>query len=69
MERAAAMKIRMTKSFGAYRPGDVVEMPTAPATRLISDGYAVEERQRNLIETASVEERSETADVNPRRKS
>jgi hypothetical protein len=35
---------------------------------LIADGYAVEERQRNLIETATVEERSETADLNPRRK-
>lgn len=62
------MKIRLVKPFGSYRKGDVVDMPDTTGRLLVADGYAVEERQRNLIETASVEERSETADMNPRRK-
>lgn len=62
------MKIKLVKPFGAYRKGDVIDMADAPGRLLIADGYAVEERQRNLIETATVEERSETADMNPRRK-
>ena len=62
------MKIKLTKAFGSYRKGETIEMADAPARLLIADGYAVEERQRNLIETASVEERSETADLTPRRK-
>jgi hypothetical protein len=46
----------------------VIEIEDAAGRLLIADGHAVEERQRNLIETATVEERSETADLNPRRK-
>ena len=62
------MKIKMVKAVRSYRKGDVIEIEDAAGRLLIADGYAVEERQRNLIETATVEGRSETADLNPRRK-
>lgn len=63
------MKIRLLKPYGKYRKGDTFELGDSAARLLIADGYAVEERQQHLIETASVEERCETADMNPRRKS
>jgi hypothetical protein len=62
------MKIKLVKVVRSYRKGDVIEIEDSAGRLLIADGYAVEERQRNLIETATVEERSETADLNPRRK-
>ena len=61
------MKIKLTRPHGAYRRGEVVDLPDRTARQMIADGLAVEDRQRNLIETASVEQRAETADLNPRK--
>lgn len=64
------MKIRMAKPFGAYKPGEVVELPDRQAQSLIAWEYASEVRgsQQQLIETASVEPVSERAEVTPRRR-
>jgi hypothetical protein len=64
------MKIRMAKAHGAYKPGDVVDLPEQQAQSLIAWDYATEVRdtQQQLIETASVEPVVERADVTPRRR-
>lgn len=64
------MKIRMAKAHGSYKPGQVVDLPEREARALIAWEYATEIRdtQQQLIETASVEPVSESADVTPRRK-
>ena len=69
MERAARVKIKVVKPFAAYRRSEVIEMDDKAARHLLSLGLAVEERQQSLIETASVEERAERADLTPRRES
>lgn len=68
MERTAIMKIRMSRPYGAYKAGESVEVDPGLAARLLAWGYAVEDRQQDLIETATVEHRAETADVNPKRR-
>ena len=64
------MKIRMKKSHGAYKPGEVVDLPARQALSLIAWEYATEVRdaQQELIETASVEPVVESADMTPRRR-
>ena len=68
MERHPIMKIRMSRPYGAYKAGESVEADPGLAARLLAWGYAVEDRQQDLIETAAVEHRAETADVNPKRR-
>ena len=64
------MKIRMAKQHGAYKPGEVVDIPERQARSLIAWEYATEIRdsQQTLIETASVEPVAESADMTPRRR-
>ena len=64
------MRIRMARQHGAYRPGEVVDVPERQARSLIAWEYATEVRdsQQTLIETASVEPVAESADVTPRRR-
>lgn len=64
------MKIRMAKAYGAYKSGDVVELPEQQARSLIAWEYATEVRdqQQRLIETASIEHSAEQADATPRKK-
>jgi hypothetical protein len=64
------MKIRMARSHGAYKPGEVIDLPEQQARTLIAWDYATEVRdtQQQLIETASVEPVAERADVTPRKK-
>jgi hypothetical protein len=64
------MRIKMLRSHGAYKPGEVLDLPQSQAERLIAWEYAASVRgdQQKMIETASVEPRQETADVTPRRK-
>ena len=62
------MKIRMSRPYGAYKAGESVEVDPGLAARLLAWGYAVEDRQQDLIETAAVEHRAETADVTPKRR-
>jgi hypothetical protein len=60
----------MAKQHGAYKPGEVVDVPERQAQSLIAWEYATEVRdsQQTLIETASVEPVAESADVTPRRR-
>lgn len=63
------MKIRMVQSFRAYRRGQVLpDVPDGMANDWIRRGLAVEDRQEQLIETAMVEHRAETADATPKRR-
>lgn len=64
------MKIRMARQHGAYKPGEIVDLPERQARSLIAWEYATEvhDSQRLLIETASVEPVAESADVTPRRR-
>ena len=64
------MKIRMARQHGAYKPGEVVDLPEQQATSLIAWEYATEVRdsQQTFIETASVEPVAESADITPRRR-
>lgn len=63
------MKIRMAKSHGSYKPGEIVDLPERQARSLIAWEYATEirESQQTLIETASVDYDSERAEMTPRR--
>lgn len=64
------MKIRMKRAHGAYRAGEVIDLPERQALSLIAWEYASEVRdaQQSLIETASVEPIAESADMTPRRR-
>lgn len=64
------MKIKMKRAHGAYKAGEVVDLPERQARGLIAWEYAVEvrESQASLIETAAVEHVAETADRTPRRR-
>lgn len=64
------MKIRMARAHGAYKPGEVIDLPERQAQSLIAWEYATEVRndQQTLIETASVEPVAESADFTPRRR-
>jgi hypothetical protein len=67
MECAWIMKIRLTQNYSTYTVGRVVDCEDETAERLIRDGIAVRESQRDLIETATVEPEVERADARPRR--
>jgi len=60
----------MLRPYGAYKPGEVLDLPQRQAEGLVAWEYATEVRdsQQTLIETASVEPVAETADVTPRRR-
>jgi hypothetical protein len=60
----------MARQHGAYKAGEVVDVPERQAQSLIAWEYATEVRdsQQTLIETASVELVAESADVTPRRR-
>jgi len=60
----------MLRPYGAYKPGEVLDLPERQAEGLVAWEYATEVRdsQQTLIETASVEPVTETADVTPRRR-
>lgn len=64
------MKIRMKRAHGAYKVGEVVDLPERQALSLVAWEYATEVRdaQHELIETASVEPVAESADMTPRRR-
>jgi hypothetical protein len=64
------MKIRMARAHGAYKVGEVIDLPERQAQSLIAWEYATEVRdsQQTLIETASVEPVAESADLTPRRR-
>jgi hypothetical protein len=60
----------MLRAYGAYKAGEVLDLPQRQAEGLVAWEYAAAARddQQTLIETASVEPVTETADVTPRRR-
>jgi hypothetical protein len=65
------MKIRMLRAYGAYKAGEVLDVPQRQAEGMIAWEYAAEvtrDQQQTLIETASVEPVAEKAEANPRRR-
>lgn len=61
-------KLRFVRAWRAYRTGDVVEVPGGLAAQLLAQRVAVEDRQGNLIETASAQPVVETAEATPRKR-
>ena len=59
--------MKFVRSWRAYRKGQVVPIPGGLAAQLVAGGYAVEDRQQPLIETAAVEPEAERADATPKR--
>ena len=69
MEWPQIVKIKLTQRYSTYLPGAVIECEDETATRLIRDGIAERDAQKDLfIETASVEPVAERADVTPRKR-
>lgn len=69
MTKIEMVRIRMRKAHGAYRVGEIVELPERDAESLIAWEYAERATDtQSLIETASVEPIAQTADVTPRRR-
>lgn len=60
-------KLRFARAWRSYRTGQVVDVSGGLAAELIARRVAVEDKQPQLIETASVEPEAETADATPRR--
>ena len=61
-------KIRLIRPFRSYNRGTVLDVPGGQAHEMIVHGYAVEERQQDLLETATAEPEVEQADATPRKK-
>ena len=61
-------KIRLIRPFRAYRSGTVLDVPGGQATEMIRAGYAVEETQQELLETAAAEPEIRTADATPKKR-
>lgn len=62
------MRVKLVKPFRSYVKGSVLELPPGQGRELVSYGYAVEERQQQLIETAAVDTEARTADLTPKRR-
>lgn len=62
-------KIRLVRPFRAYRAGTVLDVPGGQAIEMIRHGYAVEEPQQQLLETAAAEPEVRTADATPKKRS
>jgi hypothetical protein len=61
-------KIRLVRPYRAYNKGTVLDVPGGQAHEMIVHGYAVEERQQDLLETATAEPEVEQADATPRKR-
>ena len=68
MESLAMRKIRLIRPFRSYNRGTVLDVPGGQAHEMIIHGYAVEERQQDLLETATAEPEVEQADATPRKR-
>lgn len=61
-------KMKLLRPYSSYRAGQVVEVPGGLAADWIARKIAIEEKQSELIETAAVDLKVETADATPRRR-
>jgi hypothetical protein len=63
------MKIKLIRPFRAYSKGAVLTVPGGQAAEMIRCGYAVEEKQQELLETAALEPTEiRTADATPKKR-
>lgn len=62
-------KIRLVRPYRAYNKGTVLDVPGGQAHEMIVSGYAVEERQQELLDTATAEPEVRTADATPKKRS
>jgi len=62
-------KIRLVRPFRSYNKGTVLDVPCGQAHEMIVAGYAVEERQQELLDTATAEPEVRTADATPKKRS
>ena len=62
------VKLKFIRSWRAYRKNQTVDVPGGLATQLIAQRVAVEDRQGELLETATIEHQAETADATPRKR-
>lgn len=62
-------KLRLIRPFRMYRSGTVLDVPGGQATEMIRAGYAVEETQQQLLDTATAEPEVRTADATPKKRS
>jgi hypothetical protein len=68
MEYHPIVKIKMKRPYGAYKAGESVEVDNGLAVRLLAWDYATRDLQPQLLETASLDNEVESADVNPKKK-
>lgn len=68
MECPKVKKMKLLRPYSSYRAGQVVEVPGGLAADWIARKIAIEEKQSELIETAAVDLKVETADATPRRR-
>lgn len=69
MTKIQMVRIRMKRPHGAYRVGEIVQLPERDAESLIAWEYAERANDsQTLIETATTDPKAETADVTPRRR-
>ena len=61
-------KIRLIRPFRAYSTGAVLDVPGGQAHEMIRHGYAVEETQQQLLDTAAAEPEVRTADATPKKR-
>jgi hypothetical protein len=69
MESPRMKKIRLIRPFRAYNRGTVLDVPGGQAHEMILAGYAVEEKQRDLLDTATAEPEVRTSDATPKKRS
>jgi hypothetical protein len=69
MESPGMKKIRLVRPFRSYNKGTVLDVPGGQAHEMIVAGYAVEERQQELLDTATAEPEVRTADATPKKRS
>lgn len=65
MEGTPAVRIKILKPFRSYSTGTVLDVPGGQAAEMIHWGYAAEEKQQQLLETATAESEVRTADARP----
>jgi hypothetical protein len=68
MECPKVKKMKLLRPYSSYRAGQVVEVPGGLAADWIARKIAIEDKQSELIETAAVDLKVETADATPRRR-
>lgn len=62
-------KIKLVRPFRSYVKGAVIDVPGGQALEMIRAGFAIEETQQQLLETASLEPEARTADATPKKRS